>query len=120
MRTLFLERCSMCRRMKPNFGDCFGCQSQALTFPPQKYLQSLAFEVSTDTCPCPQPQRLLPQSPPPGHRFLLSSLPPASPQLWDGNNGTLWGVASPSFCSTWVLPGSFYRYLPAQKENWAA
>merc|ERR1719474_881095 len=96
MRTLFLERCSMCRRMKPNFGDYSGCQSQALTFPPQKYLQNLAFEASTDTCPCPRLQQLLPQSPPPGHWFLLSSLPPPSPQLGDGNNGTLWGVASSS------------------------
>merc|ERR1719494_1593509 len=120
MRTLFLVRCSMCRRMMPNFVDCFGSQSRAWTSPPQKYLQSLAFEVSTDTCPCPQLQHLLPPSPPPGNWFLLSSLPPPLPQIWDGNNGTLGGVASSSFCSTWVLPGSFYQYLPAQRENWAA
>merc|ERR1719447_1351910 len=100
MRTLFLVRCSMCRRMMPNFVDCFGSQSR--------------------TWPCPQLQHHLPPSPPPGNWFLLSSLPPPLPQLWDGNNGTLGGVASSSFCSTWVLPGSFYQYLPAQKENWAA
>merc|ERR1719357_1378454 len=64
MRTLFLVRCLMCRGMMPNFGDYSDYQSQALTFPPQKYLQSLAFEVSTDTCPCPQLRQLLPQSPP--------------------------------------------------------
>ena len=96
MRTLFLVRCSMCRRMMPNFVDCFGYQSRSWTSPPQKYLQSLAFEVSTDTCPCPQLQHLLPPSPPPGNWFLLSSLPPPLPQLWDGNNGTLGGVASSS------------------------
>merc|ERR1740131_265795 len=69
MRTLFLVRCSMCRRMMPNFVDCFGYQSRAWTSLPQKYLQSLAFEVSTDTCPCPQLQHLLPPSPPPGFFF---------------------------------------------------
>merc|ERR1719204_2695405 len=47
MRTIFLVRCSMCRKMMPNVVDCFGYQSRAWTSPPQKYLQSLAFEVST-------------------------------------------------------------------------
>merc|ERR1719357_115309 len=84
MRTLFLVQCSMCRRMKPNFGDYSGFQSQELTLPPQKYLQSPAFEVSKDTRPCPQLQQLLSQSLPPGHWFLLSSPPPPSPQFWDG------------------------------------
>merc|ERR1719318_117941 len=72
MRTLFLVRCSMCRRMMPNFVDCFGYQSRTWTSPPQKYLQSLALEVSTDTCPCPQLQHLLPPSPPPGNWFQLT------------------------------------------------
>ena len=112
--TLSPAKCSIRLRMMPNLGDFPGYQNQVPTSLPQKYWQSLAFEVLTDTCP--QVSQFIPIV----HQHILS---PQSTQLEVGSYrcGVLllmefrkskpWFSCIVSSCLTWVYPESFRRYL---------